>query len=203
MHVYADSINHISLMPKLSYSSWMPAPSLGMEDKSLSTQIYSSPIPTYDSKQTSLSRYLHQVLHAILSLPPPHTLPPLLLLAHKADLLASGASQDKETLAVSRVCTILERELEKRRVAATSGVGIEGLGSSASGFTSSEGDENLVMAGLGCGLDRPFRFYDWEGGEVELVASWVTADSGKNESKEKFESETPGLDGFFSWLESL
>ena len=101
--------------------------------------------------------------------------------------------------------TVLERELEKRRAAATSGVGIEGLGSSSSGFTSNEGDdESLGMSGLDCtsGSNGAFKFSHWEGGEVEFAATWVEIDS-KVKELEKSESDSTGLDSLKSFLVSL
>ena len=135
-------------------------------------------------------RHLHHVLHAVTSLPPTATLPPLLILAHKSDLLSSGSTQDSSSLAKSRVRTVLERELEKRRQVAAGGVGVEGLGA--------EG-EGTEMGGLECGKSTTFTFKEWEGGEIEFVASFVKV--GEPVGSEK--GEFSGLDALRTWLEEL
>ncbi|CAK5277635.1 unnamed protein product [Mycena citricolor] len=90
----------------------------------------------------AVAEHLHLVLNAVMSLPPSHTLPALLILAHKTDLIKSGAvSTAAEAQAITRVKTILERELEKRKVSQAGGVGIEGLG---------EEGEKTEMGGLEC-----------------------------------------------------
>jgi len=153
-----------------------------------------------------VAEYMHHVLHAITSLPPTHALPPVLVLAHKADLvkapLASrGASsqQERTSLATSRVRTILERELEARRAAQASGVAVEGLG---------EEGEGTEMGGLDCTGGGAFKFADWEGSEVTFVGAWVS--SGRklvgaiSEKDEKRDAEAEdGLDGLRDWLDTL
>jgi signal recognition particle receptor subunit beta len=136
-------------------------------------------------------RHLHIVLNALTSLPPSQVLPSLLILAHKSDLLKSGtASATPETLAVNRVKTILERELEKRRVSQSGGVGVEGLG---------EEGERTEMGGLECSGDKGvFRFDEWEGGEVIFLGTSVTVGK-KFEADEK--SETDGLLSLRQWME--
>jgi len=160
-----------------------------------------------------VAEYMHNVLHAISSLPPTHALPPVLVLAHKADLVkapisssaaaatasAGTPSQERSALATSRVRTILERELEARRAAQTSGVAVEGLGE--------EGESTEMAAGLDCTGGGAFKFADWEGSEVTFVGSWVTSGRkliGANEKEEKVESELEvGLDGLRDWLDTL
>ncbi|KAJ7172305.1 P-loop containing nucleoside triphosphate hydrolase protein [Mycena filopes] len=114
-----------------------------------------------------VAEHLHIILNALTSLPPSQTLPALLILAHKCDLLKSGsaASATSESLAITRVKTILERELEKRRVAQSGGVGVEGLG---------EEGERTEMGGLECtGEKGVFKFDAWEGGEVLFLGTSV------------------------------
>lgn len=110
---------------------------------------------------------MHNILHALTSLPPSQTLPSLLILAHKADLLkSSAASASPSALSITRVKTILERELEKRRVSQSGGVGVEGLGA--------EG-ERSDMGGLECSgsAGGVFKFDEWEGGEVIFLGTSV------------------------------
>lgn len=154
------------------------------------------------------ARYLHQVLHAITSLPPTHSLPPLLIMAHKADLLSASSAvssqQDRVSLAVARVRTVLERELDVRRAAQAGGVGVEGLGA--------EGEET-ELGGLDCNggtANAPFRFADWDGGVVSFVGTWLPrptqtgshVDTNDKELTEKSASAT-GLEGLREWLDDL
>ncbi|KLO13502.1 hypothetical protein SCHPADRAFT_827917 [Schizopora paradoxa] len=158
-----------------------------------------------------VAEYMHNVLHAITSLPPTHALPPVLILAHKADLIKAPASSTSSTpngtpssertsLAISRVRTILERELEARRAAQASGVVVEGLG---------EEGERTELGGLDCtGAGGVFKFADWEGSEVSFVGTWVASGRkliGTNEKEnEKSDSEAEeGLDGLRDWLDTL
>ncbi|KAI5121674.1 hypothetical protein M0805_002750 [Coniferiporia weirii] len=143
-----------------------------------------------------VAEHLHHVLHAIISLPPTRTLPALLILAHKTDLLSSASVQDRPALAVARVRTVLERELEKRRAAAAGGVGVEGLGA--------EG-EGTEMGGLECGAGGAFRFAEWEGGEVSFAGTWVKVGAEVNEKAngEKAEGAASGLDVLKVWLDGL
>jgi signal recognition particle receptor subunit beta len=165
-----------------------------------------------------LCRFLHHALHALTSLPPTVTLPPLLILAHKSDLLTLpsstststiSASQARSTLAIARVRTILERELEKRRVAQRGGVAVEGLGAEG-GQQDGMGEEG--MGGLECrsgpGGDGTFRFTEWEAGEVAFLGTWVKVGAGgavgQNEKGEKGDGEVgDGLDELREWLEEL
>jgi len=94
-------------------------------------------------------------------------------------------------LAVSRVRTILERELEKRRSSQAGGVGVGQLGEDEDADTEMGGLECSGPAGTG------FRFKDWEGGEVEILGSSVTkaaADSEKGND---------GLAELKQWLQDL
>ena len=136
---------------------------------------------------TTATRHLHHVLHAMTSLPPTQSTPTLLILAHKTDLLKVGASSNSTSaVAITRVRTILERELEKRRASQTGGVGMESLGG--------EG-EGTEMGGLECsGAGGAFKFDEWEGGDVEFVSTWVKVGEAKEESVDD------GLDEFLSLL---
>lgn len=134
------------------------------------------------------ARHLHLILHALTSLPPSQTPPKLAILAHKVDLLKSGSSAHASAgnLAINRVKTVLERELEKRRQSQSGGVHIEALGQ--------EG-ENSELGGLTCGEkeDSPFRFDEWDGGEVTFLATSInSANSEKGET---------GVGSLSEWLE--
>jgi signal recognition particle receptor subunit beta len=142
-------------------------------------------------------RHLHQILHALTSLPPSIPPPPLLLFAHKTDLLSNPSSN--ANLAIDRVRTVLERELEKRRLSAVGGVGVEGLGSEG------EGDVN-GMGGLECSTkDGSFKFAEWEGGRVDFASGWV--DVARHDlGNETPEEEKAGIDGLASlkdWISGL
>ncbi|KAI9570478.1 P-loop containing nucleoside triphosphate hydrolase protein [Boletus coccyginus] len=121
-----------------------------------------------------VAEHLHYVLHAITSLPPTVPTPTLLILAHKKDLLKVGASSNPASdVAITRVRTILERELEKRRASQTGGVGVESLGA--------EG-EGMEVGGLECsGAGGAFKFSEWEGGEVEFLSTWVKVGEAKED----------------------
>ncbi|KAG6376471.1 hypothetical protein JVT61DRAFT_2464 [Boletus reticuloceps] len=131
-----------------------------------------------------VAEHLHNVLHAITSLPPTHSIPTLLILAHKTDLLKMGASLSSASeVAITRVRSILERELEKRRASQSGGVGVESLGA--------EG-EGTEMDGLEC--SGTFKFSEWEGGDVEFLSTWVKVGEGKEESGKD------ALDDLKDWL---
>lgn len=70
-------------------------------------------------------------------------------------------------MAVDRVQTILERELEKRRESQSGGVGVEGLG---------EEGEKTDMGGLDCGEKEgsAFKFDEWEGGDIPFLGTSVS-----------------------------
>nr|GAT60053.1 predicted protein [Mycena chlorophos] len=131
----------------------------------------------------AVAEHLHVVLNAITSLPPSQVLPTLIILAHKSDLVKAGSSSTTPAAqAVNRVKTILERELEKRRVAQSGGVGVEGLG---------EEGERTEMGGLECtGEKGVFQFDTWEGGEVVFLGTST-----------KVADEKSGLDSLEEWFE--
>ncbi|KAJ7685356.1 signal recognition particle receptor beta subunit-domain-containing protein [Mycena polygramma] len=143
---------------------------------------------TVSRNGAAVAEHLHIILNALTSLPPSQALPSLLILAHKSDLLRSGtASATPETLAVNRVKTILERELEKRRVSQSGGVGVEGLG---------EEGQRTEMGGLECSGDKGvFKFDEWEGGEVVFLGTSV-----KVGQKVEMEEKT-GLSSLRQWME--
>ena len=95
------------------------------------------------------------------------------------------------SLAVSRVRTVLERELEKRSVASASGLVVEKLGAE---------DESVEMGGLDCGSSgsSSFRFVDWEGGEVSFAGSWVKIGQAADEKENE-----EGLESLWEWLKEL
>lgn len=107
-----------------------------------------------------------------MALPPSQSLPSLLILAHKCDLIKASSTSDTTTLAVSRVKTILERELERRRVSQSGGMGVEELGE--------EGNEKSNMGGLDCSTPGgTFKFENWEGGEVVFLGTSVQSSDEK------------------------
>lgn len=112
-------------------------------------------------------------------------------MAHKADLLKTGwSAAQQEPLAVNRVKTILERELEKRRASQSGGVGIEGLGAE---------DEKAEMGGLECGDGTgTFKFDDWEGGEISFVSTYIRP--GKASGEDEKEDGEDGLSDLRDWL---
>jgi len=146
---------------------------------------------TVSRNGAAVAEHLHHILHTITSLPPSQTLPSLLIVAHKADLLKTGwSASQQEPLAVNRVKTILERELEKRRASQSGGVGVEGLGAE---------DEKTEMGGLECG-DRTgtFKFDEWEGGDISFVSTYVRP--GKASSEDEKENSEDGLSDLRDWL---
>jgi len=141
---------------------------------------------TISRNGAAVAEHLHHILHALTSLPPSTTPPALVIVAHKYDLIKTTTSTTSpEDLAITRVKTILERELEKRRVSQTGGVGIEGLGA--------EG-ERTELGGLEC-TGGAFKFSEWEGA-VDFVGSWVKIEK-EGSSDEKAED---GLASFKSWI---
>ena len=136
-------------------------------------------------------RYLHQILHSFMSIPPSQTTPALIILAHKSDLLTTTTSSSNtpaDQLAINRVRTILERELEKRRQSQAGGMGIESLGGGEGDSTDVSG---LECSGVGGGV---FRFSDWEGGDITFLG---TSTSGAGEKVQ--DEKADGING----LESL
>lgn len=143
---------------------------------------------------THFVRHLHHILHALTSLPPSQELPRLLILAHKTDLLKSGSSAatTSSTLAINRVKSILERELEKRRASQSGGVGVEGLGA--------EG-ERSDMGGLECsGPGGVFKFAQWDGGDIEFIGTFVKVGLEADDEKG---SNLHGLDAFCEWVHEI
>jgi signal recognition particle receptor subunit beta len=122
-----------------------------------------------------------------MSLPPSQQVPTLLILAHKTDLIKSAPNATPDSLAITRVRTIMERELEKRASQSVS-VGIEGLGA--------EG-QSSDMGGLECTGSGPFRFENWEGGEVIILATSTLQERVVDEEK----TEEEGLASLRQWLE--
>jgi len=142
----------------------------------------------------AVAEHLHHILHALTSLPPSQELPRLLILAHKTDLLKSGSSAatTSSTLAINRVKSILERELEKRRASQSGGVGVEGLGA--------EG-ERSDMGGLECsGPGGVFKFAQWDGGDIEFIGTFVKVGLEADDEKG---SNLHGLDAFCEWVHEI
>ena len=108
-------------------------------------------------------------------------------------MLKATAQATPDQLAINRVRTVLERELEKRRTSHAGGVGVESLGAEEEG--SSE------LCGLECTSGGEFKFAQWEGGEVTFIGSSVTF--GKAEGDSEKSSSLDGLSSFREWLEEL
>jgi signal recognition particle receptor subunit beta len=108
-------------------------------------------------------------------------------------MLKASASSSAEQLAINRVRTILERELDKRRTSHTGGVGVESLGA--------EGEESSELAGLECSGNGEFRFADWEGGEVSFLGTSVSV--GKAVVIDDDEKTQDGLAPLRDWLSDL
>jgi len=75
-------------------------------------------------------------------------------------------------MAINRVKSILERELEKRRLSQSGGVNVEGLG---------EEGERTDMGGLECGEKEgsTFKFDEWEGGEIVFLGTTTATSPGE------------------------
>jgi signal recognition particle receptor subunit beta len=108
----------------------------------------------------------------------------LVIAAHKADLIKPTAGGPAPAqLAANRVRSVLERELERRRAAL---VGVED-----------------ALGGLDGGAPgQPFRFADWDGGEVAFVGTWATPGQQKAEGESE-KAPADGLAELRSWLEEL
>jgi len=150
---------------------------------------------TVSRNGAAVAEYLHQILHSFMSTPPSQSSPALMILAHKSDLLASTTSSSNtsaDQLAINRVRTILERELEKRRQSQAGGMGIESLGGG-------EGD-HMEVSGLECSGagGGAFRFSDWEGGEVTFLGTSISR-IGEKVQDEKA-GNIGGLEGLRQWL---
>ncbi|KAJ3541357.1 hypothetical protein NMY22_g3918 [Coprinellus aureogranulatus] len=152
---------------------------------------------TISRNGAAVAEHLHLILHAVTSFPPSQTPPQLLILCNKADLLGKSTGSSPSTLAINRVRTILERELEKRRVSTAGGVAVEGLGEDEKDGGEGQGE----MGGLECGTDgnAPFRFEEWEGGDVVFLGS--SAKEKKSGTDEKVGDEVDGLAELRDWLE--
>jgi len=141
----------------------------------------------------AVAEHLHLVLHTLTSLPPSQHQPSLLIIAHKSDLLktTTSAQSNAGALAINRVKTILERELEKRRASQTGGINIEGLG---------EEGERSDMGGLECGEKEgsSFKFDEWEGGEISFLGTSLAITSPGSDEKGASDS---GLESLWEWLE--
>ncbi|KAI0345320.1 hypothetical protein BDW22DRAFT_1325684 [Trametopsis cervina] len=147
---------------------------------------------TISRNGAAVAEHLHQVLHVLTSLPPSQSQPAFAILAHKCDTLKASAAATAEQLAINRVRTVLERELEKRRTSHAGGVGIESLGA--------EGEEGSELAGLECSGNGEFKFAEWEGGEVSFFGTSVSV--GKAVSLES-EKAQDGLAPLREWLVEL
>ncbi|KZT71307.1 P-loop containing nucleoside triphosphate hydrolase protein [Daedalea quercina L-15889] len=148
---------------------------------------------TVSRNGAAVAEHLHQILHAITSLPPSRPTPTLVIVAHKTDSLKATAQATPDQLAINRVRTILERELEKRRASQAGGVGIEGLGAE---------DAESEMGGLECRGSGEFRFDAWEGGEITFVGTSVKMLRTKSALDEK-SSDADGLASLTQWIEEL
>jgi len=141
----------------------------------------------------AVAEHLHLVMHALTSLPPSQAQPALVIIAHKCDLFraTSASNTSVSTLAINRVKSVLERELEKRRASQSGGVNIEGLG---------EEGEISEMGGLNCGEKEGsiFKFDEWEGGEISFLGTSISPQS--SQPDEKASPET-GLDSLLDWLQ--
>ncbi|KAK0240056.1 P-loop containing nucleoside triphosphate hydrolase protein [Armillaria nabsnona] len=116
---------------------------------------------TVSRNGAAVAEHLHIIMDSIVNLSPTQKTPSLVIVAHKTDLLknmAGSANASSDALAINRVKTVLERELEKRRDAQSGSLGVEGL----------------ELGGLECaGTAKTFRFSDWEGTEVHFIATSV------------------------------
>ncbi|KIK59583.1 hypothetical protein GYMLUDRAFT_245253 [Collybiopsis luxurians FD-317 M1] len=153
------------------------------------------------------AEHLHTILDAIMSFPPSQSLPTLLILAHKSDLIkASSISADTTALAINRVQTILERELERRRQSQLGGMGVEALGDDGVGSSGGMGGGSMNeketgnMGGLDCtGPGGMFKFENWEGGEVVFLGTSVRSSLVKGDKGEK--AGIGSLDSLREWIE--
>lgn len=178
-------------MRKPSRSWWTLALSRAMDLRwqSMSHVIYARP-----TTNVSSARHLHMILHALTSLPPSRETPALTILAHKCDLLKSTASASSEQLAITRVKTILERELEKRRASHANGVGVESLG---------EEETDSQMGGLECTGSGEFKFAEWEGGEITFAGTSVGVSKASAPLTDEKRPAGDGLSPLREWLEDL
>ncbi|TBU35722.1 signal recognition particle receptor beta subunit-domain-containing protein [Dichomitus squalens] len=137
-----------------------------------------------------VAEHLHLIMNALTSLPPSRETPSLTILAHKCDLLKSTATTSAEQLAINRVRTILERELEKRRASQANGVGVESMGAEES---------ESQMGGLECTGSGEFKFSEWEGGEIGFIGTSVSVAHAADEKHR----EVDGLSPLCEWLDDV
>ncbi|PIL24222.1 hypothetical protein GSI_13975 [Ganoderma sinense ZZ0214-1] len=142
----------------------------------------------------AVAEHLHMILNALTSLPPSRETPSLTIVAHKCDLIKSTATASAEQLAINRVRTILERELEKRRASHAGGVGVESLGAE---------DSDSQMGGLECTGSGEFKFSEWEGGEVGFIGTSVAVGKAAGRPTDEKRSEGDRLSPLREWLEDL
>jgi len=140
-------------------------------------------------------------MHGVVTIPPSQNPPAILVLAHKCDLLKTGglsATSSLEQLAINRVRTVLERELNKRRRSHTGSVAIDELGA--------EGEDTSGLGGLD-GTGPPgetFKFAEWEGGEIEFMGSWVSVgETAELEDEKGGGIGGDGIRGLLTWLEAF
>ncbi|KAG6837159.1 hypothetical protein H0H93_013749 [Arthromyces matolae] len=150
---------------------------------------------TVSRNGAQVAEHIHNILHTLTLLPPSQTLPSLVILAHKYDLLNAGNQTNSSitSLAINRVKSVLERELEKRRASQSGGVAVESLGAE---------DEKSEMGGLDCNgpSGTPFKFSEWEGGEILFLATSAHVSKPGTES-EKYQDD--GLISLKNWLEEV
>ncbi|KAI0780682.1 P-loop containing nucleoside triphosphate hydrolase protein [Trametes elegans] len=149
---------------------------------------------TVSRNGAAVAEHLHMILHALTSLPPSQETPSLLIVAHKCDLLKPTATASSQQLAINRVRTILERELEKRRASHANGVAVEGLGAE---------DAESELGGLECTGNGEFKFAEWEGGEVGFVGTSVAVGKAAAPVVDEKHSEANSLSPLQDWLEEL
>ncbi|OJT09126.1 hypothetical protein TRAPUB_14413 [Trametes pubescens] len=149
---------------------------------------------TVSRNGAAVAEHLHLILHALTSLPPSREAPSLAIVAHKCDLLKGTATAASEQLAITRVRTILERELEKRRASHVNGVAVEGLGAE---------EAESEMGGLECTGSGEFKFAKWEGGEVGFIGTSVAVGKSAASVVDEKHSGSGGLSPLREWLEEL
>ncbi|KAI0819545.1 P-loop containing nucleoside triphosphate hydrolase protein [Trametes gibbosa] len=149
---------------------------------------------TVSRNGAAVAEHLHMIMHALTSLPPSRETPSLVIVAHKCDLLRSTATASSEQLAIIRVRTILERELEKRQVSHVNGVAVEGLGAK---------DAESELGGLECSGSGEFKFADWEGGEIGFIGTSVIVGKAASVTADEKRHAGDDLASFQEWLEEL
>jgi signal recognition particle receptor subunit beta len=137
-------------------------------------------------------------MHSLTSLPPSQTPPSLLIVAHKYDLLKSTASAPQQQLAINRVRTVLERELEKRRVASAEASGVGSTGVGTAGIGGADSEDSTELGGLDSTSGGSFRFADWEGGPINFVGTTVDSSASADEEK-----RANGIAPLREWLEEI